>query len=654
SVAGALPPDTASDQLVTQTVRLDKDTPVKLDVNITGGFASQVDLQYSYFPISPDTTDTAPPGMFDQVTLALNDQGEGSTTFDPWKWRDAKATSAASTFDASGNNLSLSDQVAYDLAKANLAAHKDLIDTVYVRAVSTESPYEKTDGDTVLALASRSVEVDMKDTATYPTIDSAEALLIPGDDEHATDLATRSECFTVVDYPPAGTWISYPDEGPKTTVDFFGVTHTTSAGNPNESDQFLADTYWGTDKSVIHCLDPNADAERQADADAQSQADEDSCGILCFLEAVTIGAVVGFAFGGPVGALIGAGAGLVFAIADPSAVANLEAGLAQVWNLIAQEYNTIYGSILQVVGELNPVCLAASAASKSAAATCASITASVVAAAVTYFTGLPRTLPTSDQLKDLANGQLESVIEGAIESGASLVGVDCDDLTVSASDGDDIATVADKAGATTAQDALNDAREPDGSYSFCHGLAGALTNLVSSSYDSFDGKLMGDAMEAWIQPGMTVVPFADTPPTLLVFGRGSQSVVIGSTCPATVNMTVHLPGVGTYDPATKTTDFGPDLNWKLVPQTINLVAASGTGSTTWAGSLQVPLLPNLHDYDPSRVLTSTLNEAGDPYLTLAVDSPCFGTTLNIVATQYDTSSAPYAFIDDQRQGLYYH
>jgi hypothetical protein len=361
---------------------------------------------------------------------------------------------------------------------------------------------------------------------------------------------------------------------------------------------------------------------------------------------------VGFALGGPIGALAGIGAGIALAVVDPSAVAGLESGLAQVWDMIADTYNEIYGAVLQVVGELNPVCAAISASSSKDAAACSAITEDIVASTFTYFTGLPRQLPSSSVIDDITKGQLQSFIQSAIETGVSVVGFDCADLTMSKEDGDDLASVADKAGASGASSALAEARTPNGDYSLCQGLAAVVTNTISSHFTQSDSNIMSEAMETNIPPGMTVVPLEDTAPVLDVIGTSPEKVIGGTVCPAYVNMTVHLPGAFTYDPATKQSDEGPDETWSLTPQELKLVAdASGTN---WVGTLQLPLIPTLYSYSAD-VLSEKPAKASDPYLALAIDSPCLSKTIDVVASKYsDGQGTPAAFLDDHRPFTYYY
>lgn len=654
SVAGqsATSATPVNDPTITESVALTQDSPVNLLVSTVGDFADEVVLQFSYFPISTLTTAPDPPGVFFTEQEPLSN-GSLSIQINPWQWRNAKATQAdGSTFDAGGNNLSLSDQVALALANANLAAHKDLIDTVYVRAVTITSQDDKNVGNTVPSIASSTVEVDMKDTASYPSITSASAILIPGDDEHATDAATRGECFTLTSLPPPNTWLENPTDGPFQDYKHDGDPSDFFYGDPTQTDRALAIDWWGDSIGSTHCLDPAADAKRAAAAQAASDAQSDDCDFWCFVEAAVIGAAVGFALGGPVGALVGVAAGVSVALVDPGGLAVLESGLAQLWDIISSEYNTIYGSVLDVVGQLNPICAAISASSSKDATACADITADVVAGVVTYFTGLPRELPSSSTIDDITSGDLQSAIESAIESGVSAAGFDCSDLTMSKDDGDDIAWVADKAGASDAQAALNESRTPDGDYSLCQGLAGVVTNTISSQYTQFDGQLMSQAMETTIPPGMTVVPLEDTPPLLVVAGSGTTPVPAGSTCPATVDLTVHLPGDFTYDPATKQSYEGPDETWTLTPRDLKLVADK-TG-LNWSASMSVPLIPALYSYS-SDVLSVSQTKPSDPYLAIDVDSPCLGTTLSVVATKYFLANGtPFAFIDDYRPVSYYY
>jgi hypothetical protein len=159
-------------------------------------------------------------------------------------------------------------------------------------------------------------------------------------------------------------------------------------------------------------------------------------------------------------------------------------------------------------------------------------------------------------------------------------------------------------------------------------------------------------MEAYFQPGMTVAPLEDTSPTLVVAGSGTTPLPIGSTCPAYVNMTVHLPGDFTYDPATKQSYEGPDVTWTLAPQDLALTA-DATGRN-WSGTMPVPLIPALYSYGAD-VLSQAPTKPTDPYLAIDVDSPCISKTLSIVATKYYLAAGtPFAFVNDFRPVSYYY
>lgn len=113
--------------------------------------------------------------------------------------------------------------------------------------------------------------------------------------------------------------------------------------------------------------------------------------------------------------------------------------VAQVWDYVATAYNTIIDTIVLIAAKFNPYCLTASVAaeiSKSPYADAASegceavatVVASVVVGVVLSAFGLPPRLPTSDQILDIAKGNLTALAVAYLEQ----LGVPCSKMTVDA------------------------------------------------------------------------------------------------------------------------------------------------------------------------------------------------------------------------------
>ena len=124
--------------------------------------------------------------------------------------------------------------------------------------------------------------------------------------------------------------------------------------------------------------------------------------------------------------------------------------IGPIWDYVAKAYNGLIDLAAKVAGTFNPFCLQARAAAKvsgsatldSAADECtkyATIASKAAIGAVLAAYGLPPSLPTTEQLKAIAEGRLEDL---AVELMKDL-GVPCDDLVV---DADVAGPIGDQAG----------------------------------------------------------------------------------------------------------------------------------------------------------------------------------------------------------------
>jgi len=627
-----------TDPNVSQTARMDYDQPVRLDISTTGTDVIGGLVQFSYFPISASSTAVSPSGVFHSIPLNFSPGQPASVSIDPWKWRNAKqSTESSSTFVGAGQDLVLNDELALALAKANLTAGKNLINTIYVRVVATK--FSGYFGESPPPFASLNVKIDMTDTSSYRALDTVSAAVVAGIDQTAQDSALRHKCFTVEGYPEKNIWTSYPFAGPGTIPTLSGNEGGSFVTVEKAGDQYFSDYELALrqfpDLSVIHCLDPQADVLRQAAADAAAAKAAD-CGFFCYLTAVFIGAVVGFVAGGPAGLVLGALAGAAFAGQYGEIAFSIYNALRQLWDLVAATYNMVYSSINGLVASLNPICLAASAASSDAQATCEAISRSVQSAVVTNLTGLPPSLPTSDVLEQLASGEIEGAVEVAIEAGLGAlgVGVTCDDLTVSGAAADGIDLAAGQFGGQYTQNALDSAKTEEG-FSLCRGVARLAIATAKKQLDGFYTPIMRQGLETGMPSGTNVRPLVDTSPRVLVSGTSTQSVPEGSICPVYVNTTLTMPLLPPGGTVAALTEFTMRPLSGVMTATVR-----PDGSTSWSGSIPIPVVPAQNGFVGSLLLGSqkVATDQG-PYIKALVDSPCFTNSLEVTASEYPDDSA---------------
>ena len=119
---------------------------------------------------------------------------------------------------------------------------------------------------------------------------------------------------------------------------------------------------------------------------------------------------------------------------------------AEAWDFIAAAYNGLIDSAAELMATLNPVCLAAGAAdAEGVQSACEKITKVVAHVAIEVALaafGLPPSLPTSQQVVAIAQGNLEDAALAALK----YAGVPCDDLTLDPAEASVANAAADKAG----------------------------------------------------------------------------------------------------------------------------------------------------------------------------------------------------------------
>jgi hypothetical protein len=160
-------------------------------------------------------------------------------------------------------------------------------------------------------------------------------------------------------------------------------------------------------------------------------------------------------------------------------------GLAEVWDVVASVYNGIVTLAIEIAAQLNPFCLQARVAGavvdwavdedigEEAVDVCTSIarvaTRAVVSAVMVSF-GLPPTLPTSDQLLAIAEGDLTTL---AVEYLKTL-GVPCDEMKLSPAEAELVVGGVEAAGGDVPID-------PSGGVDLCGQMIGAVIGEVKKT-----------------------------------------------------------------------------------------------------------------------------------------------------------------------------
>jgi hypothetical protein len=634
---------------------LESNEPVTVHAVLENSDANRVIFQYSFFPLATTTTALSPPGVVatQEVTLSSivgepsgSTRRQASTTFYPWKWRDARITEADSTsFDGNGNNLELDDELALLLANAQLAAGKNIIDTLYVRAIAATDQYYGPSKP--IGVGSSSLVIDMHDYASYPMIEGAKITLESGLDVTATDGALRHKCFAPLLYPDANDFDLYPYNAP--VYDQFGALVKDQSGY-SDLDYAQADF---PDPNGIVCLDPESD-EYNAKIKASMEANANDCSLDCYIFAAFVGAVVGFAAGGPVGALFGAAAGAALAYGNPGLAGAIYAAAKQYWDLVAQVYNTVMDGIISTISKLNPVCLVlGEAGEKDSQAACEAITGIAAQATVTALTGLPPTLPLSDAVVELAKGEFQALIVVGIDYLLGSAGISCDTFTIS----DPSAVwLVQKAGNELGSNegaAIIASSEDEGTLNGCKALANLIVGAAEKQYSDTYGSYIENAMEKQMVPNMIAEPVADSAPTIAVAAPTGEGVKRGDTCPVTANVTITKSYLVPDSGQTEAVPY----EFQLVPLTANLVANGGPNEPlSWEGQIVIPILPYQQGVVPQLLLTPAVKSTNPSasFLHFYVDSPCFASTYEYSATEFPAGSGTSTFVIDTRSFRYYY
>lgn len=641
-----------SDPYATTSIHLGSDQPVTLVATLANSDANRVIFQYSYFPLSATTTAISPPGVFATQTVNLagipgqpstSTTRQATTTFEPWAWRNAHRDGDSSTFSSDGNNLQLDDELALAMANEKLDAGKNLIDTVYVRAIAAVAQYYGTPKPS--GIASQSLVVDMTDQTAYPIMSSPGISLEPGVDQSFTDTALRGKCFEVLSLPEPDTYLKDPESGPK--YDVQGNLERTPT--PENSDLAWATAVYQPE-GAVQCLWKGSD-ESWADLRARQEQKANDCGLDCIIFAVAVGAIVGFAAGGPAGAFVGGAAGAALALGNPELAAQIYNAAKQYWDLVASTYNLVMGSITFVISKLNPICGAIGAAGAGTAqSACELASASVAAAAITAFTGLPPSLPMSSAVVEIAKGEMQGVLVLALEVLLSAAGTSCAAFTIENPAAIELLEQAGTEIGNGNGKKLVDASKKDGTLSGCEAVANLVMDGASSLYTETQGSYMTSAMETEIIPGTLVEAVTDTTPVIAVVGF-ADGATRGDKCPVTVNVVKTQPYVWPGGTDTVPSSY----SFTLAPITGELLATgSADGPLEWRGTVAIPVLPKQSGVFAGLLLDPPAPaEAGLPFLRIYVDSPCLAETYQLDATEYEQDGRSFAFAVDTRSSVSY-
>lgn len=636
-------------------------------------------LQFSYFPLSQSSTSIQPPGMFYSVRVPLKasqtNVREGSITIDPWKWRGAKTSpDDSSTFTSDGVALTLDDELALTVANANLASGKNLIDRIYVRAVASEAQKVSAQPDYLpspLGFASDNLLIDFTPgAANLPIIPNPSVTLVPGLEQNATDSAYNGTCLQVESYPDEYVWEMDFEHGPVTFYEgdsdkkFFGYPTDPGdvlgyGGDLNYSDNAYAHRQM-PDPNTTYCEDPSTQNQYFAYMNqAQQERDRiaEKCGIGCVLTTVLMAAYVGLLVGGPYGAAVGALIGLGLGLAAV-AVPGLYEILTKFWDAIAQVYNTVISTALEIAAALNPVCAAAGAVDGGAdvKAACEIATKAVGAAIFSAITGLPPQMPLHDTIAKATSGDMTILVSTAIDLALNELGVDCDDFTVEGSAFVEKGTAV--IGSHEADVALASSKDGNGNYSACQAIATAIVNRVEKELATVNSQLTASMGEIQLIPGFVQSLVTDSSPVIQIRSSVESApptpgVADITTCTAILNATVQRVATQ-HDPAY----FAPKaVTLKPIEVVMHKTYLQASPDApllaVWQADVAVPVLPDVEVPWAASLETNPWVE-GTPWLTAYVDSPCFAETYVLTADKFTTTKTGFAaFVYDTRNSVYY-
>ena len=624
---------------------------------VEAGAPGDVYYQFSYLPLTAGSSGMNLPGIFHTERAAA----DGSAVLNPWDWHSSKVT--PESLDEV-DRLSLTDEVAWGIARQRLLEGRSLIDTVYVRAVTAATTPTGALVPAGAASASAVIEMPSLFTGDHPTIADPQLRLTAGrvleaDYTPATDrfsneaTHSRATCHQVVRYPKPDTYQRYPGSWSYRGPDGKTYTAVPLGADPEKypripdsgmSDLTVAKQAWPS-ADVVYCVDWNAANKREYAANKAARAAAE-CGVGCVISMIAFGAMQGFLLGGPYGALVGAFSGLAVGMAsalDP----NFYALVRQAWDAIASVYNAVFVQVWKVVDALNPLCQAM-AASEKAKSVCDAGFHAVGAAVLYYYTGVPPSLPDSEQSLAAAEGDLSALIQLALDQLLRNIGLSCDTFTL---DGTGMA-ILNKAASSQGGDAsdLDIAKNSKGDLSGCAAIANVFAKAVMSMDAHRQEQLMAAVTGEPSVPGMLLAPIGNSQPTLSITAPRTDPEAMSRplSCPFVANAEIAedgqtrrlLPLEGVLQAKAPRRSLTGQLTaqpWvtELVIPTSHAPHSATNGVSWWLE----PASSNVREMVPAT--------PGAPYLHIAVDSPCFESTYFLDAPQYGADEAAQAgfFLD---------
>lgn len=628
------------DPLIAESYSLTPYSPTSLtfstnaaDLGIPG-----VVYQFSFFPISPNSAVLDPPGVF------YSRHTSGSWTAELTDWRGMHLEDGESS-----GLLALDDETALAFAQARQDAGLAIVDRLYVRAVAVNTGPGGA-APVSLGLATTNIEVlfpDVDDERAVQ-IENVQANFKPGEDFLLSGTGSEATgysdtCHAVASYPEPGTWELYPTfrpqasppQAPDQLPEYFPATGWTPTPDQSEyfSDRAVAQRMWASDE-VVYCLDRYAAQKRYAEAIAARDADKE-CGLGCVITLVLQGAAIGFVYGGPWGALVGAIAGLAVGVAS-AASPEFYARFLEAWNAIAEFYNGVFDEIWKVIDKVNPVCQGIGELSGKAQDFCNGTFRAVGTAILSYYTGLPPTLATADQIESIDDtGNLEAALVYALDAGLKALGLPgCAELSLDETEIDALSGAADLAGLDLSE-AKATASDGEGGANACAALARVLVAQLKESLTARHGAVMAAITGEANIPGLVLTTVQDTVPYLRLRGTPSEGVADGSarTCVIRVDAIVQY---GQTRVEMVTLEAKATLRYGL-----RTAAGAVPTEPYWDALIPLPILPG--EYPPEQLIRATsLNPGGDaPFIQVYLDSPCFGSVVALSGSAYPSSFLSY-------------
>jgi hypothetical protein len=624
------------DPLLTESYSMQADIPLTFDTNAADLGIPGVVYQFSFFPISPNSAVLDPPGVF------YSRHTSGAWTADVSDWRGMHLDDGVSS-----GLLALDDETALAFAQARQDAGLAIVDRLYVRAVAVNTGPGGA-APVSLGLATTNIEVifpgvhderGVQIENVQASFQAGDDFLLSGTGSEATGYSDT--CHAVASYPQPDTWGLYPTHAPRPPAAVVGQPnqlpeyYPSNAWTPTaeesaaHTDLAVAQRAWPSDE-VVYCLDRYAEQKRYAAAIAARDADKE-CGLGCVITLVLQGAAMGLAYGGPWGALVGAVVGLAVGVAS-AASPEFYARFMEAWNAIAEFYNGVFDEIWKVIDRINPVCQGIGELSGKAQDFCNGTFRAVGTAILSYYTGLPPTLATADQIEAIDDtGNLEAALIYALDAGLRALGLPgCSDLSLSESQVDAIDTGAGIAGLDLSE-AKAAADDGEGGANACSALARVLVAQLKESLTARHGAVMAAVTGESYVPGLVLTTIQDTTPYLRLRGTPAEGIADGGahTCTVWVDVAVQY---GQTRVELVTLQAKATLRYGL-----STAAGSVPVEPYWEALIQLPLLPSTYP-DARFIRTTSLNPGGDaPFAQLYIDSPCFGSVVSLTGTAYPTS-----------------